>query len=131
MVAGIGDVEVSGGIEDQVGRVVELRQGGGAAIARKARGPGPRDRADDLGRGIDAAYAMVETSRDVQVARRVEREPAWLRAETRLAGGAAVATMSRMHAIPGEGGQQSGCRIDSADAAVARVGDEQVALRVE
>src|SRR5207249_4556711 len=125
--AAVRDVEIAGGIDGHANGYVELRGGGGAAVAREARRAGAgvgRDGAP----GGDLADAAVVVVGDVEVAGGIEGHAIGC-GELRGGRGAAVAREAT-GATTGVGrdGAPGG---DLADAAVVVVGDVEVAGGIE
>src|ERR1700733_9901075 len=143
-VGGVGDVEVVGaGVDrDPVGGV-ELGRGGGLAAALAAGrggaaggGGGVDDGGDAPGRG-DFADGVVEGVGDEQVAGAVDGDALGV-VEAGGGGGAAVAGEAAEAVaglvggvVAGDGGDDPGLGVDPADDVVGRVGDVEVALRVD
>ena len=127
-VARIGDEQVARGVHRHTLGEAQAGGGGGAAVAGEAPGAGARHGGDDPTGPVHPADAVVELIGDVQVARGVHRH----------IGGDAQAGAGGRATVPGEargagarhGGDDACGGVHPADAAVARIGDEQVARGV-
>ena len=88
----VGGIDIAGAVDDDAVGLVERRRDGRAAVAGIAGIAGAGDRRDDPGRGLDAADAVVERVREIQIAGAVERDVER----------AVQQRLARRSAIPGE-----------------------------
>ena len=126
MVVGVGDIDVVAAVDGDRGGITQCRSGGGRAVAGEARITGSRDRAD-----VAAAYftnAVVMRVGDVNVAVGVHGHAVG-RVEHCAAGRRAIAAKA-LRAASSNCAHQA-IHIHFEDAVVVRIGDEQVARRIE
>ena len=72
VVAGVGEVEVAGGVEGEGGGEIELGGGGEGVVAGEAGDAGAGDGGDDAGGEVEFADAVVVGVGDVEIVRGVE-----------------------------------------------------------
>src|SRR5581483_11973860 len=125
VIAEIGDVQIAGGIDGEADGSVQLRVGGGAAVARVSDAAAAGDCRD--GAAGDFAHAGGQRVGDVDVAGAIDGET--FRGIQLGAGGRAVIAAEARRAVAGEigDGPVGG---DFADDVVIGVGDVEVACRI-
>ena len=87
--------------------------------------------AQSAGDAIDPLDLRIHGIREVEIALRVEGE---IHRFARGHGGRRLAFVARfvvVAAVPGEGGDQAGLRIDAAHQKIRRIGDEQVPRAID
>jgi len=125
----VGDEQVSGPVEGNIGGAVKLRLGRRTAVARELTHPRAGHGRDDPGPGVHAADPAVEPVGDNEVARGVQRK----------ARGSEKARVGRLAAVPREfllacpsyGRDDPRPGVDAANSVVHGVRDEEVAGGVE
>ena len=105
VIAGVGDVEIPGGVEGERGGIPELSGSGRTVVTGVSGAADAGDGGDDAGGGVDLADAVVVGVGDVEVSGRIDGERGG-RIQGRGGGEASVAAVA-LDPVAGDGGDDA------------------------
>ena len=129
LILNIRDEQAAFAIQEAIVRLPQLRQHTGATVATVPWDTSPGHRGDDTGGGIDFADSGIQPVHDVDVPVGIHIERVQV-IQCRFCGRAAV-TRVALTTAAGNGGDNPGILVDTADGVGAPVGNIQVAGSVE